>query len=129
MRANLSAAVAVLVLLAALAAAVYGVVRLRARRGIATFAQRATYEVLHTAGQAAEPLRAGLSPASAGKAVRHLRALIGAAGLAVTDTGSVLAFDGVGEHHREQVLAAAKRAVASGRGAERLMPPPAHPTG
>jgi two-component system LytT family sensor kinase len=116
-RANLSAAVAVLVLLAALGAAVYGVVRLRARRGIATFAQRATYEVLHTAGQAAEPLRAGLSPASAGKAVRHLRALIGAAGLAVTDTGSVLAFDGVGEHHREQVLAAAKRAIAGGRAA------------
>jgi two-component system LytT family sensor kinase len=116
-RANLSAAVAVLVLLAALGAAVYGVVRLRARRGIATFAQRATYEVLHTAGQAAEPLRAGLSPASAGKAVRHLRALIGAVGLAVTDTGSVLAFDGVGEHHREQVLAAAKRAIAGGRAA------------
>jgi two-component system LytT family sensor kinase len=114
-RANLSAAVAVLVLLAALGAAVYGVVRLRARRGIATATQRATYEVLHTAGEAAEPLRAGLSPASAGKAVRHLRALIGAAGLAVTDTGSVLAFDGVGEHHREQVLAAAKRAMGSGR--------------
>jgi two-component system LytT family sensor kinase len=54
-RANLSAAVAVLVLLAALGAAVYGVVRLRARRGIATATQRATYEVLHTAGQAAEP--------------------------------------------------------------------------
>jgi len=116
-RANLSAAAAVLVLLAALAAAVYGVVRLRGRRGIATFAQRATYEVLHTAGQAAEPLRAGLSPASAGKAVRHLRALIGAAGLAVTDTGSVLAFDGLGEHHRGQVLAAAKRAIGTGRAA------------
>jgi two-component system LytT family sensor kinase len=116
-RANLSAAAAVLVLLAALAAAVYGVVRLRGRRGIATFAQRATYEVLHTAGLAAEPLRAGLSPASAGKAVRHLRALIGAAGLAVTGTGSVLAFDGVGEHHREQVLAAAGRAVGTGRAA------------
>jgi len=114
-RANLSAAVAVLVLLAALGAAVYGVVRLRARRGIATATQRATYEVLHTAGQAAEPLRAGLSPANAGKAAGHLRALIGAAGLAVTDTGSVLAFDGLGEHHREQVLAAAKRAISSGR--------------
>jgi two-component system LytT family sensor kinase len=107
--------VAVLVLLAALGAAVYGVVRLRGRRGIATATQRATYEVLHTAGQAAEPLRAGLSRANAGKAVRHLRALVGATGLALTDTGSVLAFDGPGEHHREQIMAAAKRAMSAGR--------------
>jgi two-component system LytT family sensor kinase len=114
-RANLSAALAVLALLAALGATVYGVVRLRARRGIATATQRATYDVLHTVGLAAEPLRAGLSPASAGKAVRHLRALIGAAGLAVTDTSRVLAFDGTGEHHREQLLAAAAKAVSSGR--------------
>ena len=35
--------------------------RLRARRGIATATQRATYDVLHTAGLAAEPLRTGLS--------------------------------------------------------------------
>ncbi|OLB78969.1 MAG: sensor histidine kinase [Actinobacteria bacterium 13_2_20CM_2_71_6] len=115
MGANLAAAVAVLALFAALGAAVYGVVRLRARRGIATDTQRATYGVLHTAGLAAEPLRAGLSPASAAKAVRHLRALVGAAGLALTDTTSVLAFDGAGEHHREQVLAAAARAVTAGR--------------
>ncbi|HEY2675238.1 MAG TPA: histidine kinase [Rugosimonospora sp.] len=117
MRANLSAALAVLALLAALGATVYGVARLRARRGIATATQRATYDVLHTVGLAAEPLRAGLSPASAGKAVRHLRALIGAAGLAVTDTSRVLAFDGTGEHHREQLLVAAARAVGTGRSA------------
>ncbi len=115
MQGNLPAALAVLVVLAALAAAVYGVVRLRARRGIATATQRATYEVLHTAGEATEPLRAGLSPGSAAKAVRHLRALVGAAGLALTDTTSVLAFDGVGDHHRDQILAAAKRAVTTGR--------------
>src|SRR2546421_721735 len=113
--ANLSAALAVLALLVALGAAVYGVVRLRARRGVATATQRATYDVLHTAGQAADPLRAGLSPATAGKAVRHLRTLVGAAGLALTDPGSVLAFDGAGEHHGEQVLAAAAKAMASGR--------------
>ena len=40
-------------------AAAWSVVRLRARRGIATATQRATYDVLHTAGLAAEPLRAG----------------------------------------------------------------------
>ncbi len=115
MRANLSAGVAVLALLVALGAAAYGVIRLRARRGIATAAQRATYDVLHTAGQAAEPLRAGLTPATAGKAVRHLRALVGAAGLAVTDAGSVLAFDGVGEHHLGQIVTAAGKAVEAGR--------------
>jgi len=113
--ANLAAAAAVLAVVAALSAAIYGVVWLRARRGIATATQRATYEVLHTAGQAAEPLSAGLSRASAAKAVRHLRTLTGAAGLAVTDTGSVLAFDGAGEHHKDQLLAAAARAVGTGR--------------
>jgi len=70
--------------------------------------------VLHTAGLAAEPLRAGLSPTSAGKAVRHLRALIGAAGLAITDTTEILAFDGDGGHHRDQVLAAAAKAASTG---------------
>jgi len=113
--ANLAAAAAVLAVVAALGAAIYGVVRLRARRGIATATQRATYEVLHTAGQAADPLSAGLSPASAAKAVRHLRTLVGAAGLALTATGSVLAFDGAGEHHTDQILAAAAHAVGTGR--------------
>jgi two-component system LytT family sensor kinase len=110
-----SAAVAVLALVTALAGAVYAVVRLRARRGIATATQRATYDVLHTAGLAAEPLRAGLSPATAGKAVRHLRALVGAAGLAIADGDGVLAFDGRGEHHRAQLAAAAARVIITRR--------------
>jgi two-component system LytT family sensor kinase len=114
-RANLFAALAVLALLVALGAAVFAVVRLRARRGIATATQRATYDVLHTIGLAAEPLRAGLSTTSAGKAVRHLRALIGAAGLAVTDTTAVLAFDGNGGHHLDQMLAAGIKAADTGR--------------
>ncbi|MFF5177185.1 sensor histidine kinase [Micromonospora sp. NPDC000316] len=112
---NLSAVVGVVSLVTALTAALLAVLRLRARRGIATATQRATYEVLHTAGLAAEPLRAGLSAAGAAKAVRHLRALVGAAGLALTDAEQVLALDGRGTHHGEQLLAAAQRAVASGR--------------
>jgi two-component system LytT family sensor kinase len=112
---NLLAALAVVAVLVGLGGAVYGLIRIRARRGIATATQRATYDVLHTVGQAAEPLQAGLSPSSAGRAVRHLRALVGAAGLAIADTGSVLAFDGDGEHHREQLLAAAGKAIGSGR--------------
>ncbi|MEH0936808.1 sensor histidine kinase [Micromonospora psammae] len=112
---NLSAVVGVVSLVSALAAALYAVGRLRARRGIATATQRATYEVLHTAGLAAEPLRAGLHPAGAAKAVRHLRALVGAVGLALTDREALLALDGRGTHHGDQLLAAARRAAETGR--------------
>ncbi|MEV4480233.1 histidine kinase [Micromonospora coxensis] len=112
---NLSAVVGVVSLVTALAAALWAVLRLRGRRGIATASQRATYEVLHTAGLAAEPLRAGLSPAGAAKAVRHLRALVGAAGLALTDADELLALDGRGAHHGDQLLAAARRTVEAGR--------------
>ncbi|HEX6498574.1 MAG TPA: histidine kinase [Micromonosporaceae bacterium] len=115
MRANLSSAVALVVLLAALGGAVYAVLRLRGRRGIATAAQRASYAVLHTASVAAEPLRAGLTTASAGRAVRHLRALTGAVALALADRDGVLAWDGAGEHHRDEIAAAARRAADTGR--------------
>jgi two-component system LytT family sensor kinase len=114
-RGNLSAALAVGVLLLALAAAVAAVVRQRARRGIATAGQRATYDVLHTAGLAAEPLRTGLTPASAAKAALPLRTLIGAAGLAISDGQTVLALDGAGGHHRHQAVVAARRVVGTGR--------------
>ena len=112
---NLSAALAVLALLVAFIVAVYAVVRLRGRKGIATASQRATYDVLHTAGLAAEPLRAGLRPATASKAARHLRTLVGSVGLAVGDGATVLALDGAGEHHRDQIETIARRAVESGR--------------
>ncbi|GAA1800921.1 histidine kinase [Planosporangium flavigriseum] len=113
--ANLSAALAVLALLAALVAAVWAVLRLRARPGIATAAQRATYEVLHIAALAAEPLQAGLTAAAAGKAASHLRALTGASGFAIASTDGILALDGEGEHHRAQLAAAAAKVVGSGR--------------
>ncbi|WP_412753579.1 sensor histidine kinase [Krasilnikovia sp. M28-CT-15] len=113
---------AVLAVLVGLLGAVLAVVRLRARRGVATALQRATYEVLHTAALAAEPLRTarsaehpGLTPAAAGKAARHLRTLIGAVGLAIADARRCLAFDGRGEHHGDQLTAAARRAVRTGR--------------
>jgi two-component system LytT family sensor kinase len=112
---DVSTGLAVLALVGALGGAVYAVVHLRARRGVATATQRATYEVLHTAGLAAEPLRTGLSAESAAKAVRHLRALVGAPGLALVDAHAVLAIDGGGAHHGDQFAAAAKRAIATGR--------------
>ncbi|MEU8186894.1 sensor histidine kinase [Micromonospora carbonacea] len=115
MAGNVSAVLGVVSLGTALGAALYAVVRLRARRGIATATQRATYEVLHTAGLAAEPLRTGLSAVGAAKAVRHLRALVGAAGLALTDRDALLALDGRGTHHADQLVAAARRAADGGR--------------
>jgi len=112
---NLSAALAVVALVSALAAAVWGVARLRARRSIATATQRATYDVLHTAGLAADPLRTGLSQASAAKAIRHLRALVGAPGLALIDHEAVLALDGKGTHHSAQLIAASRKALTASR--------------
>jgi len=114
-RANLSAVLAVAALLAALVVAVYAVVARRSRKGIATAAQRATYDVLHTAGLAAEPLRAGLTEAAAAKSVRHLRTLSGAPGFAVTAGRKLLAFDGEGLHHREQIVTAAAKVATTGR--------------
>ncbi|MEO3926298.1 histidine kinase [Micromonosporaceae bacterium B7E4] len=112
---NLSTAVAVVAMISALAAALFAVVRLRARQGIATATQRATYDVLHTAGLAAEPLRAGLTPAGAAKAVRHLRTLVGSAGLALADRDRLLALDGRGGHHGDQLLAAAANTIRTRR--------------
>jgi two-component system, LytTR family, sensor kinase len=113
--AYLSTVFAVVALIGALAAAVFAVVRLRGRRGIATATQRATYDVLHTAELAAEPLRAGLNRVTAAKAVRHLRTLVGAAGLALVDAAEVVAYEGAGSHHGPQLAAAARRAMATDR--------------
>jgi len=85
----------------------------RGRRGIATPDQRATYIVLQRALLAARPLWNGLDVASAGKAVRHLRALVGSVGLAIGDNTRLLAIDGPGEHHRDQLEGALRRVVDS----------------
>jgi len=115
MAGRVGSALAVIAVLVALGAAVMAVVRLRARRGIATVMQRATYDVLHTAALAAEPLRVGLTTATAGKAIRHLRSLVGAVGMAIDDGNRSLAFDGHGTHHGEQFTAASRRALAGHR--------------
>ncbi|GIF11430.1 sensor histidine kinase [Actinoplanes teichomyceticus] len=115
MAGQIGSVLAVAAVLAALAAAVVAVLRLRARRGIATTMQRATYDVLHTASLAAEPLRAGLTPATATKAARPLRTLVGAVGLSIADDERCLAFDGRGGHHTDQLTAAARRALSARR--------------
>src|SRR3569833_601512 len=115
MTGRIETGVAVVAVLAALAAAVAAVGRLRARRGIATAMQRATYDVLHTAGLAADPLRTGLTAATAAKAARPLRRLVGAVGLTISDGHSCLAFDGLGGHHSSSLVSAAQRALHNHR--------------
>jgi two-component system LytT family sensor kinase len=99
----------------ALLAAVVAVARLRARRTIATPAQRATYEVLHTASLAAPPLRAGLTEAAAAKSIRPLHALLGSHALGLLDDTRVLAWEGPGGHHQSQIVDAARAARDGGR--------------
>ena len=113
--AGLTPVFAVAGVLVALAAAVLAVVRLRARRPIATPAQRATYEVLHTASLAGPPLRAGLTEATAAKAVRPLHALLGSLSVGLLNEDRVLAWEGPGDHHGGQVLKAATEARETGR--------------
>jgi two-component system LytT family sensor kinase len=77
-------------------------------------ADRATFRTMHTASLAGPPLRSGLTEASAGKAIRHLRDLLGAPSIALSDTGRLLAWEGRGSHHAEQVPALAEAVVANG---------------
>jgi two-component system, LytTR family, sensor kinase len=103
------AVVAVAVLVAVLVVLALPLLRGRSRRSFGTSADRATFATLHEASQAAPPLRSGLTPAGAARAVRHLRALLGTSAVALTDGETLLAWDGAGE----QLHAAA--AVTHGR--------------
>ena len=73
------------------------------RTHLGSEADRATFRTLHTASLASPALREGLTSASAERAVRHLRDLLGTPALAVTDTAGCLAWDGEGAHHEDQV--------------------------
>nr|WP_183321025.1 histidine kinase [Flexivirga oryzae] len=78
-------------------------------------ADRATLRTLHEANRAARPLREGLTEASAERAVRSLRPLLTAPAVALSDGRSVLGWDGHGEEHRADVLAAAMTTFEDGR--------------
>ena len=71
----------------------------RGRRAFGTTAERAAYAALHEASLASPALRAGLTAEAAGRSAGHLRALLGSAAVAMTDTDHLLAWDGTGEHH------------------------------
>ncbi|MFG2887080.1 sensor histidine kinase [Streptomyces sp. NPDC048297] len=71
--------------------------------GLGTPVERATFHTLHTASLAAPPLRAGLTADTARKAARRLRPLLGDASMILTDEEGVLAWEGPGAHHGDEV--------------------------
>jgi two-component system, LytTR family, sensor kinase len=86
----------------------------RHRHHLGRPADHATFRILHTASLASPPLRNGLTPASAERSVRYLRALLGAPAVALTDRASTLCWDGVGDHHRDGAPGLAEPVVAEG---------------
>lgn len=92
----------------------------RGRRQLGTATERATFETLHHASQAAPMLRAGLTAESAKRSARHLRALLGVPALAFCGTdGELLAWDGPtagGDHgHAGAVRTGLERTSRTGR--------------
>ena len=87
----------------------------RGRRAFGTTAERATYAALHQASLASPPLRAGLTADAASRSAGHLRALLGSAAVAMTDTTSLLAWDGSGAGHAPGALVLAAGALERGR--------------
>ena len=87
----------------------------RSRRALGTPADQVTYRTLHTASLASPALRAGLTETSAEKAIKHLRTLLGARAVALTDGELCLAWDGAGQAHAPGVPGHARAAVEGGR--------------
>src|SRR5437868_12960385 len=94
---NLALGVLMGIGLAAIVVAVWRATRAGPSDGTAGEAMQAA---LHAASATLPHLRRGLTTRSAERAVPHLRALTGAAAIALADTQTVLAIDGEG---REQV--------------------------
>jgi two-component system LytT family sensor kinase len=84
------------------------------RRHLGSDADRTTFRTLHTASLTPPALRGGLTEASAEKAARHLRSLLGAPAIALTDTTGMLAWDGRFAHHAPQAAALAGRVLRDG---------------
>ena len=86
----------VIALVVAVVLVAVAVVALRMLRpgDLGSEADKATYATLNRASQAAPALREGLTEDAAESAARHLHALLGSEGFAITDTDRVLATDG-----------------------------------
>lgn len=91
---SLTVAAAGVVTLVVLAVVYVGFRLLRTSRELATDAERATFTTLHLASLAGKHLRNGLEPAGAAKAAKHLRTLLGAEALALTNAHTVVAWAG-----------------------------------
>ena len=76
---------------------------------------RAAFRALHNASLASPALREGLTSASAEKSVRHLRALLGTPAAGLGDTSGLLAWDGLGGHHRSQLPGTITLVAETGR--------------
>ena len=81
---------------------------------IGTEAERATYRTMHTASLASPALREGLTERSAQRSAKHLRSLLAAPAVSLTDRDRLLAWDGGDQHHADQAVALAEEVVASG---------------
>jgi two-component system, LytTR family, sensor kinase len=104
----------VVALAAGLGLAALAVWLVRHRRDLGSSTDRATFQTLHTASLASRSLRLGLDQTSAERSVRHLRTLLGAPAVALTDTVDLLAWDGGGDQHRPQALTLAEPVLADG---------------
>lgn len=119
-----AAAIAVIVLAVAVVVGV-GLKVIRSFRDLGTDAERATYNTLHAASRAGQHLRGGLQAAGAAKASKQLRTLLGCDALAITDTDSVVAWDGAAEELRSSLMRLAAEVLATGRTA--VVPHAGHP--
>ena len=96
----------------AVAIVAIAVISLRGRRALTTPEERAVHATLHTASLAARPLRTGLDAQSAAEAAPHLRALMGADALGVSDAdATLLTWNGQHEELIEQFRLTARRAI------------------
>ena len=78
-------------------------------------ADRAAFRALHNASLAGPALREALTVTSAERSVRHLRALLGTPAAGLADTSGLLAWDGLGSHHRRQLPPTVKEVAEAGR--------------
>src|ERR671912_881300 len=78
-------------------------------------ADRAAFRALHNASLASPALREGLTSSSAERSVRHLRALLGTPAAGLGDTSGLLAWDGLGGHHRTQLPPTISQVAETGR--------------
>ncbi|QAY72834.1 sensor histidine kinase [Agromyces protaetiae] len=85
-----------------------------ANRDLGTDEERATYRTLHLASRAAAHLRGGLEEPEAARAVKHLRALLGARSVALVDLSGGVAVDG-DDSVRSAAAAIAAEVAQSGR--------------